>query len=152
MLKFRIPHVHSEELLQDAITGYRWLKNPTEENLHDLIAYYIRVKYPDVIFRTDAGGLKLSIGTALKFNKKQSRDRIYPDLFIVEPRGEFSGLFIELKRETENLYNKNGELKNEHYKEQKKMLDLLYAKGYYTTFGVGFMASVDIINAYLNLK
>lgn len=151
MLKFNVPHIHSEELLQETILRYRRTANPTEENLHDLLSYYLRVRHPDIIFRTDAGGLKMSLGVSLKFHKKQSREKVYPDIFIPEPRGEFHGIFIELKRETEIIYNKHNQLKNDHLKEQKRILDLLYVKGYYTTFGVGFEASVNIIEKYLTL-
>jgi len=77
-----------------------------EKDLHKLVAKYLKLKYPKVIFRTDfAAGMKMSMFMARKHNALQS-SRAYPDLFIAESRKGFSGLFIEIKREDTVVFNK----------------------------------------------
>lgn len=118
-----------------------------EETLHSQITTYIRLQYPKVIFLSDASGLKLPIGLAVKFAKLKS-GRGIPDICILEPRQNKHGLLIELK--TKTPYKKNGELKkDEHLKEQQQMLKRLTEKGYKAVFGIGFENTKQIIDKYL---
>ena len=81
-----------------------------EENLHLAVCNYIRMQYPDVLFNSGMSGVKLTMGQAIKAKRLRSC-KGFPDLVIYEPRGEHKGLFIELKREGENILKKDGELK-----------------------------------------
>ena len=119
-----------------------------EENLHLAICDYIRMQYPNVLFNSDMSGVKLTMGQAIKAKKLRSC-KGFPDLVIYEPRGEFKGLFIELKREGEKLLNKNGELKTEHLKEQWEVMQKLIERGYNCSFAVGFDQAKDCIDVYL---
>lgn len=57
-----------------------------EAILHQQVCQYLRMQYPDVIFRTDfAAGVKMTMGQAVRHKKLQS-GKAYPDLFIAEPR------------------------------------------------------------------
>lgn len=119
-----------------------------EAILHQQVVDYLKLQYPDVIFRTDfASGIKMTMGQAVK-HKRLQKSRAYPDLFIAEPRQGRSGLFIELKAVTP--YKATGELKTDkHLQEQDEMLKTLRNKGYRAGFAVGFDQAKSIIDNYL---
>ena len=107
-----------------------------EEHIHNQVVSYLKWQYPDLIFTSDASGLKLPMGLAVKFSKLKSGKGI-PDLHILEPRKGYFGLFIELKAETP--YKRDGTLKkNEHLLEQQIVLNRLDKKGYVAKFATGF--------------
>ena len=120
-----------------------------EKDLHTLICVYIRTNYPDAIFRSDfASGMRMSIGMA-KRNKSLQSSRAYPDIFIAEPKGEYYGMFIELKTKDNIVYKKDGTLRqNEHHKEQAVMLMKLNNRGYKAVFGQGYQDTIKQIDKY----
>ena len=124
----------------------------TEEKEHKLICDYLKLKYPDVIFTSDASGLRLPMGLAKKFSKLKS-GRGIPDLIILEPKGGYSGLVIELKKSEEKIYKKDGKtFKTPHLIEQAIVLDRLKKKGYASYFAIGYKMAVEIIDDYFNNK
>ncbi len=125
-----------------------------EHEIYRLIAQYLQVKYPDVVYRFDlAADLKLTAGQARK-HKMLHPKRGYPDLFIAKPivsedgSGSY-GLFIELKKEQTRLKKKNGEWATEHIAEQAKVLEQLVSSGFMATFACGFDEAREIIDKYL---
>lgn len=125
----------------------------SENDLQKMVADFLRYSYPDTIFRSDFGsGLKLTMGQAVA-NKRIQSSRAFPDMMIVEPRGNWHALMIELKREGATVYLKNGELSaNEHIREQAEMIRRLNDLGYYATFCIGFKEARQTIIDYMNLK
>lgn len=140
----------------------------SEHQLYELIAQYMQIQYPDVIYRFDlAADLKLTAGQARK-HKMLHPKRGYPDLFIAEPiitsyRDEngmikltqtknYSGIFIELKKEGTRLKKKNGEWASDHIAEQAEMLERLEFRGYRAMFAVGFDEAKKIIDLYFKGK
>lgn len=121
-----------------------------EKDLHTKVCNFIRVKYPNVIFRTDfAAGMPMSIGMAKRQKVLQSHSG-YPDLFIAEPRGEYSGLFLELKTESNKVFKKDGTLlANAHHKEQAEMLIMLQIRGFQALFAIGYDDAIKKIVEYL---
>lgn len=128
------------------------LPRPKEESIHRMVAEYIKIQYPKVIFRTDfAAGIRMTIGQAVKHKKLQSSDK-YPDLFIAEPRGGYAGLYLELKRDADEVLTKDGKIReNEHVQGQCEMLKQLREKGYHARFGLGFEDSKMAIDQYMKL-
>ena len=120
----------------------------TEYNLHLAICNYLKLQYPNVLFFSDLSGVKLPKGLAVKVAKLKSRRGI-PDLFILAPRRGYHALCLELKKEGEVLYKKNGEFKNEHLQEQSEVLNELNQLGYRALFAVGFEQAKNIIDDYL---
>ena len=126
----------------------------SEAEIQNNIALYLRMQYPDVLFKSDFGsGIKLTPWQA-KVQKIQSGGRRgWPDLFIAEPqphgRDWYHGLFIELKRADARLKKKTGEWANDHIAEQAEMLDKLRDKGYRAEFAIGFGEAADLIDEYL---
>ena len=127
----------------------------SEKNVHLAVVNYLKLQYPKVLFRSDTGaGMKLTIGQA-KAQKSIQNGMKWPDIFIAEPRGEYHGLFLELKDEGVILFKKNvGVLSfaSEHMTEQHKCLCNLSFKGYMALFAVGFDEAKQIIDEYMNYK
>jgi hypothetical protein len=123
-----------------------------EENLHLAVCRYLKMQYPEVIFLTELGGIKLPPGLAKKASQMRSC-RGLPDLLVLEPRLGYYGMFLELKKEGSSPYKKDGTLKSdEHLWEQEKVLQSLCDKGYYAIFAVGFDEAKQIIDTYLQNK
>lgn len=120
-----------------------------EEIIHKQICNYIKEKYPDVIFTSEPSGLRLPIGLAVKLKSLRSGAKL-PDLWILEPAGEYHGLFIEIK--AEGILKKNGGYKTPHIAEQGEVIERLIHKGYYASFAVGFDDAIGIINDYMELQ
>ena len=121
------------------------MKNET--SLQIAICNYLKLQYPGVIFFSEPSGLRVSIGQAVQLKKMRSQGKL-PDLFIAEAKGQFHGLFIEIK--VDSPYKKDGTLKkNEHLELQDIMIDRLRLKGYQACFGVGFDDCKKIIDDYM---
>lgn len=118
-----------------------------ESDLHYHVCQYLKMQYPRILFNTDMSGLRLTIGQAKKAKSLRSGNG-FPDLMILEPRGAYCGLFIELKKETP--YLKSGLLKHDkHLAEQEIMICELVKRGYFATFAWKFDHCKIIIDTYL---
>lgn len=122
------------------------MKKP-EYELSKAISIYLKMQYPDVLFHFDLAGLNLSRAQA-GMNKAIQKARGYPDLHILDGRGQYKGLFIELKKGGFNIKKKDGNFVNDHVREQAEMLILLRMKGYRAEFGIGFEQTKKIIDDY----
>ena len=123
-----------------------------EDDAHAAICQEIKLRYPDVIFTSDASGLRLNMGLRRRFARLKSETGI-PDLLILEPRGGYCGLFLEIKRTDDNTVfsKRTGKLLNgKHIQEQAKMLDRLKNKGYATYFAIGSKQGIEIIDEYMS--
>lgn len=98
-----------------------------------------------------AAGIKLSAGMAMR-QKNQKSDHDWPDIFIAEIRGNYHGLFLELKRDRDALYNKDGSfIKSQHITDQIHCLNLLNERGYYARFACGTDEAVKLVDYYLGV-
>lgn len=131
----------------------------TELELQAMVADYLRLQYPEVLFHSDFGsGIKLTPGQAVKQKRLQGGRRAWPDMFIAKPKivmlddmaTYIHGLFLELKRPGVKIYKKNGELvANEHIREQAALLEELRWRGYVAEFACGFDEAKKLIDEYL---
>lgn len=124
----------------------------SEEDLCFLLARYMKLKHPNVLFHFDFGsGTKLTMGQAVK--QKRLNGRAWPDLFIAARNqsglGNYNGLFLELKREGERLWKRDGAPASEHIGEQSATLEALTNEGYMAEFAVGYDNAVSLIESYL---
>jgi hypothetical protein len=122
-----------------------------EFELQVAISKYLSLQYPKVQFLSDTiANMKLTITQASR-NKKIQKDGFKcPDLLILEPRNQFSGLFIELK--LESPFKKDGTIKasaNNHLQGQLETIEVLNQKGYKACFSWGFEMTKEIIDDYL---
>jgi hypothetical protein len=84
-------------------------------------------------------------------HRSQNPIKGYPDLFIALPRGNFAGLFIEIKTEKANPFKKDGTLKaNEHTERQAEVLKALNEVGYAALFSTGVDETIKVIESYIN--
>ena len=121
--------------------------NP-EYRLYQGIALYLKLQYPKVLYHFDPTGLNLSKAQAGMLKGIQ-RDRGYPDLFIIEPRKGYHGMFLELKPEGTRIIKVNGVPANPHIKEQADYIMGLHNLGYSANFAVGFDDAKKKIDEYL---
>lgn len=121
-----------------------------EENLQLAVSRYINLQYPNVLFTSDASGLKLPIGLASKWKAQRCAKWKIPDMIILEPRHRFAGLILELKKSVKELYRKDGTIRQDsHVIEQQKSLEYLCNRGYYAQFVCGFDEAKKVIDWYL---
>lgn len=94
-------------------------KFDSEENLQVMVADYLRLQYPNVLFHSDYGsGINLTIGQAVIQKRLNGGRRAWPDMFIARhkmlpvaneyaPDGYgvrcFGGLFLEIKKKGTKL-------------------------------------------------
>lgn len=141
----------------------------SEAELQIMVADYIRIKYPNVLFHSDFGsGIKLTPGQAIKQKRQNGGRRAWPDLFIAEPirilnapegilgvekvAKYYCGLFLELKKDGTRLKKKDGKWASDHIKEQNEMLERLTFRGYAANFAIGFDDAKNQIDNYLGGK
>jgi len=120
-----------------------------EQYLHIRTCNYIRTNYPGVPFNSDMSGFRLPIWLA-KLAKQLRSQRGWPDLNIPEPHRGFAGLYIEIKTDPNEIYTKNGNLRQDkHITEQAKMLQILRERGFYAEFRCGDEAIKRTLDWYL---
>lgn len=126
------------------------MRNDQEYLVYRQLAQYMKDKYPQIIFRFDMAGNNLSKAQAGK-NKAIQFGKGFPDFFIAQPSGSCHGLYIEVKKEGEKIYLKDGItlVANEHVHEQNEMLINLRLRGYEAHFGIGFAECKLIVEEYL---
>ena len=128
----------------------------TEKQEQKQLLTWVKIKYPNLLYTEDLGGIKLTIGQAKQVKKSRAR-RGHPDLMFqkaftgYDGRIDYCGLAIEFKRKSETIVKKDGELrKNEHLKEQYDYLMALRSEGWFACFAVGFLEAQKIIKAYVS--
>ncbi|CAL67412.1 hypothetical protein [Christiangramia forsetii] len=106
------------------------------------------IQYKDILFLSDTvANLKLTVPQKARNKSIQKTGFKCPDVLILEPRGGYSGLFIELK--VKSPFKQNGEIySNDHLKGQLESINALKSKGYFACFSVGFDETKNIIDTY----
>lgn len=124
------------------------MKTETSEKvLHRKICSLLTEGYPTVYYDSDSSGIRVSSGVAREL--KQTRSvHAHLDLTILEPRGKFKGLILEVKVVTP--YLKDGSLStNPHIQDQYTTMLLLESKGYKCFFCWSLEQAQDILKNYL---
>lgn len=122
-----------------------------EEGEQIALCDYIKLQYPNVVFTSDHSGLRVTKGLQQKIKRLKSANGI-PDLLILEARGGYCGLLIEMKATGVTVFRKNGMLRNdEHLRTQYKMLMELSGKGYFSGFCEGFDKAKEVVDWYMGL-
>lgn len=128
------------------------MKQQPEFDLQKRVCAYLRVAHPDVLFMSDTiASLKLTKQQAVRNSQIQKPGFKTPDVIVFEPRGKFTGLFMELKVVTP--FKLNGELKaDKHIQDQAESINKLIKRGYHASFQWNFNDIVKLINWYLILQ
>lgn len=124
---------------------------PRESDIYTAISKYMQYKHPEILFRFDfSAGTKMSVGQA-RVHKSMNPHRGYPDLFIAAPRGNYCGLFIEIKKSDFKPFKRDGTLKqDEHLSEQFEIITRLKNAGFEALFCSGLDECLNTIENYLN--
>lgn len=124
----------------------------TEFELQKSVCKYLNSQYPNVLFLSDTiANIKLSMGQATRNKQIQKQGFKTPDLIIFAPRGNYYGLFIELK--VESPFKKYGTIyKNEHLEGQAQTILDLNKLGYFACFSWSFDMTKKVIDDYMNIK
>ena len=73
-------------------------KKQPEFEIQKAICDYLELQYPKVLFLSDTiASIKLTIPQQVRNKSIQKEGFKCPDLLILEPRGKYAGLFIEIK-------------------------------------------------------
>ena len=113
------------------------------------LAEYMQRRYPGIIFRSDLGGIRLTIGQAVQVKRLQG-DWAFPDFQVCAARRGYYGLFIEIKVSESEVCKKDGSLRqNKHIREQAKALQQLLDEGYLAVFGCGLDHCIAVVDEYL---
>ena len=112
----------------------------SEQNQQEIVIKYLRLAYPDALYCASAGGMRTSYLQAVKM-KRTGYVKGFPDLFIYEPRGEFHGLAIEMKKE------KGGTASPE----QKEWQEQLRNRGYCSYICKGNEEAIKVIDEYFSI-
>ena len=120
-----------------------------ENEIHLRLCTYLKSRYPNVIFTTESSGLRVTPWQGRNLANVRSCSGL-PDIWILEPRGEYKGLFLELKKLSP--FKKNGELKkSDHLRKQYEVLSILCEKGYHAQFTTGLEESKACVDWYMTL-
>ena len=118
-----------------------------EERIHTALADYLKLQYPSVLFISESSGVRTSIGLAKKLKRTRS-NHVHLDLYVLERRGEYGALILELK--AKSVFKKDGTLiKSDHVHDQAETIKKLNNKGYLATFACSFDEAKKIIDNYL---
>jgi len=124
-----------------------------EKTLSAQVAQFLFLQYNGIIHRFDIGAdVKLSKKQAIFVKYSLRHERGFPDLMIFEMRGGYGGLFIELKKDRDEVFTKSGDYRQDkHNVEQREFHIRLRKKGYRVEYGFGFKDTIEKIRAYMIL-
>lgn len=122
-----------------------------EESLQIAVSNYLKLQYPDVIFTSESSGIRLTMGQAVKAKNMRSNCKL-PDLIVLEPRGIFKGMCLELKKEGTQVLKRDGKPLAGHITEQHDTLIRLSQRGYYAKFAIGFDDAKRHIDNYMDFS
>jgi hypothetical protein len=111
----------------------------SESNQQEIVVKYLKLAYPDALYCASAGGMRTSYLQAIKM-KRTGYVKGFPDLFIYEPRNEYNGLAIEMKKEKGGVASP----------EQKRWQEQLRNRGYASYICKGSEDAIKVIDEYLN--
>jgi hypothetical protein len=122
-----------------------------EESVHVTIAAYIRAQYPNVLFTSESSGIRVPMHLAVMMKKQRSAHK-QPDMIILQPKGIFHGLILEIKKDHSEVFLKDGSIsKKAHIQEQNATLVMLRELGYCAMFACGFDDAKIKIDNYMSL-
>jgi hypothetical protein len=111
----------------------------SEANQQEIVIKYLRLAYPNALYCASAGGMWTSDSQRIKM-ARTGYVKGFPDLFIYEPRGEFHGLAIEMKKV------KGSKIEPEQVQWQEQLRN----RGYASYICKGSEEAIKIIDEYFN--
>jgi hypothetical protein len=122
-----------------------------EDRVHYQVVKYLKLRYPKLLFHTDAAGELMLESMRMRQGKLNLQGFSFPDLQIMEARGGWFGLLIEMKRDNENLYTASGLFKDDRLSRQDRTIKALNERNYLAMFCKGFDQIRKAIDDYMAL-
>ena len=113
----------------------------SEEVEQRLVIKYLREKYPGALYTIAPNGMKLPMSVAMKLKAMGYRAGT-PDILILEPKGKYHGLLVEMK------IQKGGKVSPE----QTRFIEDAQTRGYYAVVCCGAQIAIHVIDAYMEGK
>jgi hypothetical protein len=108
--------------------------------------------FPEVMVFSDcAAHIKKTLFQQQRANALSTPGEKWPDVFIAQPSGDFSGLYLEFKAETPYKVDGVTLRKNEHNEAQAATMERLSNAGYKCAFVWTVEMAIGITTRYLNL-
>ena len=120
-------------------TSRRKVSPESESNQQEIVIKYLRLAYPDALYCASAGGMWTSDSQRIKM-ARTGYVKGFPDLFIYEPRREFHGLAIEMKKV------KGSKIEPEQVQWQEQLRN----RGYASYICKGKDEAIKVIDEYFN--
>jgi hypothetical protein len=111
----------------------------SESNQQEIVVKYLRLAYPDALYCASAGGMWTSDSQRIKM-ARTGYVKGFPDLFIYEPRREYHGLAIEMKKV------KGSKIEPEQVQWQEQLRN----RGYCSYICKGNEEAIKVIDEYFN--
>ena len=111
----------------------------SEANQQEIVVKYLKLAYPDALYCASAGGMWTSDSQRIKM-ARTGYVKGFPDLFIYEPRGEYHGLAIEMKKV------KGSKIEPEQVQWQEQLRN----RGYASYICKGNEEAIKVIDEYFN--
>lgn len=108
-----------------------------EWHIQVALVQWLQCQHPKALFTASAGGMRTSIGTAVKM-KRAGYKKGCPDILVFEPRDTMHGAFLELKRPG-----------GRSTPEQETFVRSLQERGYACKVCYGFEEAREWLDAYL---
>lgn len=128
------------------------LSRKAEFLLRRKICLWLKEVWYNLLFIVDyAADMPLPVYIADQIKQQSCNDKMV-DLLILEPRGGYFGLYIEIKTIKGNVFLKDGSLSQEkHTQAQYDTVKRFCDMGYLSLFGVGENMIKSIVNHYMSL-
>ena len=121
----------------------------SERRIHKRTTSYLRHTYPDIRFHTSLDGENMGQYQRTHVGYLQWGSG-FPDLLIYKRTDQYCGLALEIKKDGESPYRKDGTLKSgQHFTNQEGWIRYLRANGWKAEFAVGYTHAIDLITDYL---
>jgi hypothetical protein len=120
-----------------------------EDRVHQQVVKWLQLVHKDVMFHSDAAGELMTESMRIRQSKVNMPGISFPDLQILEARGGYFGMLVEIKREDETIFNGAGMFKNDHLKRQGLTLMMLKDRNYKAIFSKGLDNIIREIGLYL---
>lgn len=128
------------------------IRKPLEKNVHQQVCDYLSLQYPNVIFYSDASGMRVGMGLRMELKRKRCKKYNILDLIIDHPAGQYHGMRLEIKRSRDEVYRRDGRLRDDpHVHDQWETITQYRNIGYFADFGCGFDHCKALIDDYMNL-
>ena len=128
----------------------------SEENLQIQCNDWINAKYPEfekLFFFNSFQGMKLNFSQIAKAKKTGGLKKGLPDFIFLKNNGKYSGLFVELKKESPFLKDgKTLRADDGHLQLQQDVINQLLIEGHYACFVWSLEQFKKVVTDYMEYR